>query len=48
MIPITTTIDLYNKPLEEVLRAHQVRELLNLANLQHYIQPTRNRADLPP
>ena len=25
---------------------HQVWESINLVNLQHYIQPTRNRADL--
>ena len=35
------------QPLEEVLKmAHQVWESINLVNLQHYIQPTRNRADL--
>ena len=35
------------QPLEEVLSmAHQVWESINLVNLQHYIQPTRNRADL--
>ena len=35
------------QPLEEVLNmAHQVWESINLVNLQHYIQPTRNRADL--
>ena len=33
--------------LEDVLKmAHQVWESINLVNLQHYIQPTRNRADL--
>ena len=32
------------QPLEEVLSmAHQVWESINLVNLQHYIQPTRNR-----
>ena len=37
----------YEQPLEEVLSmAHQVWESINLVNLQHYIQPTRNRADL--
>ena len=35
------------QPLEEVLEmAHQVWESINLVNLQHYIQPTRNRVDL--